>query len=119
MVKQVIVVNMAVPMGVGQLAAQSAHAAIAVFLDKGEWPDRAQFQINDIPGDMAYWMKKSFTKIVVKEWGKERLETLRAEAQAQGLPTALIEDYGHTTALAIGPGKAHLIDPITGDLPLL
>ena len=118
-VKQVIVVNMKVPMGIGQLAAQAAHASIAVLLDMGEWPDRKKFEINDISSPMIYWMKKSFTKIVVKAWGKEELKRLADEAIALDLPVSTIVDYGHLTAIAIGPDKADVIDKVTKDLPLL
>ena len=118
-VKQVIVVNVKVPMGIGQLAAQAAHASIAVLLDMGEWTDRTKFEMNDISSSMIYWMKKSFTKIVVKAWGEEELMDLLIKAKEVNLPTSQIVDYGHLTAIAIGPDKADVIDSITGDLPLL
>lgn len=118
-VKQVIVVNMAVPMGIGQLAAQAAHASIAVFLNMGEWPDRKKFEINDVPSPMIYWMKKSFTKIVCKTWGEDRLDELHEQAKERGILSSIIEDYGHLTAIAIGPDNSDKIDDITKDLPLL
>lgn len=118
-VKQVIVVNMKVPMGIGQLAAQAAHASIAVFLNMGEWPDRTKFEINDLSSPMIYWMKKSFTKIMCKAWGEAELMNLYDDAKEAGLPVSFIKDYGHLTAIAIGPDKAELVDNITGGLPLL
>lgn len=119
MVKQVIVVNMKVPMGIGRLAAQAAHASIAVLLDLGQWTDRNKFEINDVSGPMIYWMKKSFTKIVVKAWGETELMRLYDEAKELGLPVSNMVDDGHLTAIAIGPDRAEIIDRVTGELPLL
>lgn len=119
MVKQVIVVNMAVPMGIGQLAAQATHAQTAVLLDMGDQPDRDCFQMSNLKGDMIHWMKKSFTTIVAKEWGVEALQALKDKADEADLPTSMITDYGHVTAIAIGPADAAKIDVITRHLPLL
>lgn len=118
-VKQVLIANMAVPMGIGRLAAQMAHASIAVFLDMGEWVDHDVFEIGNISSDMQYWMKESFTKIACKAWGKTALYDLEQEAIDADIPCALITDDGHVTALAIGPAESYRIDMITGGLPLL
>ena len=119
MVKQVIVVNMKVPMGIGRLAAQAAHASIGVFLDKGCWNTNGSFEISNISDAMKYWMDESFTKVVLKEWGEQKLINLVDKAKELNLPTYIMEDDGHLTAIAIGPGESEVIDYVTGKLTLL
>jgi peptidyl-tRNA hydrolase, PTH2 family len=119
MVKQVIVVNTNVPMSVGRLAAQGAHASIAIFLDKGKWKDDSTFEIEDLTPDMRYWMDESFTKVVLQVHGKNKLLGLAETAKNSNLPVSVIEDDGFTTAIAIGPCPNELVDPITRSLSLL
>lgn len=119
MVKQVIIVNTKVPMSIGRLAAQGAHASIAIFLDKGKWKDDTTFEISDLNSDMKYWMDESFTKVVLKTHGKGKLLRLADKAKRDNLPVSIIEDDGYTTAIAIGPCPNSLVDPITRKLSLL
>jgi PTH2 family peptidyl-tRNA hydrolase len=117
--RMVIVVNMAVDMGIGRLAAQIAHAATMIILQAGEWKDN-KFSL-EADSDLEYWAKENrITKIVVKVWGEDRLRLLQEEADKAGLRTALmVEDDGQITALAIGPSSDPSLDRLTRHLPLM
>ncbi len=117
-VKQVIVINMKVPMGIGRLAAQAAHASISAILNLGEYEDDS-FKISNMNQRLKYWMKESFTKIVLKEWGEDRLLNLIKKATELDIPTAIMKDDGHLTAIALGPDDSDVIDAVTEKLPLL
>ncbi|QDX39812.1 peptidyl-tRNA hydrolase Pth2 [Salarchaeum sp. JOR-1] len=110
--KQAIVVRADLGMGTGKVAAQASHASLRAF----EYADdRAQ----------RAWKQGGQKKIVLKAGSERELYELSEEAKAAGLPSAVIEDAGHTqvepgtpTALAIGPAAEADIDAITGDLSL-
>lgn len=128
--KQVIVVRRELNMRKGKLAAQAAHASMAVFT-RGEG---AHFQEVDgqkqmvIPLDEeAYaWLSGRFRKICVYVNTEAELLALHRQAQAAGLRCALIQDSGFTefkgvptyTTLAIGPHCNEKLNPVTGHLPL-
>ena len=127
-VKQVIVVRKDLNMRKGKIAAQVAHASMKVILDKGHFQDKDQFIIFDIPKAMAEWMNYGpFTKIVVSVDSEHELFEIKAKADREGIPTALITDAGRTefngvptnTCVAIGPDEVDKIDQITKDLKLL
>lgn len=117
--RMVIVVNMAVNMGIGRLAAQIAHAATMIVLEAGMWTGNKYTMEAD--NDLAYWAKENrITKIVVKVWGEESLISLQKEADRAGIRTALmVEDDGQTTALALGPSASPELDKLTRHLPLM
>ena len=117
MVKQVIIVNMEASMGIGRLAAQIAHASIGALLKQGSYEDDT-FKI-ETDRYTKHWMKDSFTKVVVKDWGNEALENLASRAEAMGLPFFLMNEDGWNTALAIGPAQNHKIDELTKEHNLL
>ncbi len=133
----------------GKLIAQGAHASMAVLLRPqwsalgyvveetspvdalvrlGPAPDQEPevYLVGTTP-DMREWLQGSFTKVCVQVDSEEELRQIVAAAEAAKLPVALIEDLGRTefhgvktaTCCAIGPAKAHDIDPITGHLRLL
>lgn len=111
--KQVIVVNEALALPRGKLAAQVAHAAVAALLTAP-------------PASQQAWLRSGMPKIVLKGMSEAALLELQAQAQAAGIPAYLIHDAGRTvvaegtvTCLGIGPAEAETIDEITGELKLL
>jgi peptidyl-tRNA hydrolase len=111
--KQVIVVNGALDLPRGKLAAQVAHAALGAFLGAPR-----QNQVD--------WLQQGMPKVVVQCATEDALYALLAEAEAADLPNLLVRDAGRTvvqagtpTCLGIGPDLAERIDPITGELPLV
>ena len=111
--KQVIVVNAALGLPPGKLAAQVAHAAVGALLHAGREAQRA-------------WFDAGMPKIVVHCASAEALAAIAAQAQKAGLPVLLVRDAGRTvvdagtaTCVGIGPAPAADIDPITGQLGLV
>ncbi len=112
-VKQVIVVNEALALPAGKLAAQVAHAAIIGFL-------RAT------PALQRAWLESGMAKIVLGCESAEALHALADQAAREGLPTGMVRDAGRTvvaagtpTCVGIGPAPAARIDLVTGTLRLL
>jgi peptidyl-tRNA hydrolase len=112
-IKQAIVVNEALQLPRGKLAAQVAHAAVAAFLSSSKEVQRR-------------WLEAGMPKVVLRCDSEETLRTLHAQAESAGLPVADIRDAGHTvvaadtlTCIGIGPASADLIDSITGGLKLV
>ena len=111
--KQVIVVNDALQLPTGKLAAQVAHAALAAYL-------------NASPEVRLQWLGDGMTKIVLKGEDENVLQKLHEDATRLALPVALVRDAGHTvvaagtmTCVGIGPGETSVIDSITGGLRLV
>jgi peptidyl-tRNA hydrolase len=111
--KQVIVVNGALDLPRGKMAAQVAHAAVGAFLSA---PRQSQMD----------WLQQGMPKVVVQCASEDELRAVLAKAEAAGLPTMLVRDAGKTvvqagttTCVGIGPDLADRIDPITGELPLV
>jgi len=132
-IKQVIVIRKDLNMRKGKIAAQAAHASLAVILDRmlktGHPPSRLHSWILEFPYDSAWekWLSGPFTKIVVYVESEEELKDLYNKAVEKNLPAAFIVDSGFTefhgnktaTCIAIGPDYSTKIDEITGDLLLL
>ena len=111
--KQVIVVNTALKLPKGKLAAQVAHAAIGAFLEAS-----AQGQ--------QLWLEEGMPKVVLKGNSAEELIELQALALQHHIPACLIRDAGRTvvpsgtvTCLGLGPADDTEIDALTGKLKLL
>ena len=111
--KQVIVVNKALKLPKGKLAAQVAHGSVGAFLETH-------------PDDQQAWIDEGMPKIVLSAPGEEDLLRLEEAARERGLPACLIEDAGRTvvpegtiTCLGLGPAPDDLLDALTGDLKLL
>ena len=111
--KQVIVVNEALRLPRGKLAAQVAHAAVAALLHAPPEAQRA-------------WLQVGMPKVVVRCDSEEELLALEARALAAGVSAALIRDAGRTvvpagttTCLGLGPAAEADIDALTGTLKLV
>ncbi|SRR5258706_11683812 len=111
--KQVIVVNRALSLPKGKLAAQVAHAAIGAFVAASE-----QSQVA--------WLQVGMPKIVVYAADADALVQLEILARQHEIPACLVHDAGRTvipvgtiTCLGLGPATADALDPLTGRLPLV
>lgn len=111
--KQVIVVNTALNLPKGKLAAQVAHGAVGAFLEAAY-------------ARQAAWLAEGMPKIVLAVDGEEDLLRMEEQAHQLQIPCCLIEDAGRTvipegtrTCLGLGPAEDALIDEITGALKLL
>jgi peptidyl-tRNA hydrolase len=111
--KQVIVVNAALGLPPGKMAAQVAHAAVGALLNA-----QRQAQLD--------WLQQGMPKVVVQCGSEDELNAILAKAEAAGLPALMIRDAGKTvvqagtaTCVGIGPDLAERIDPITGALALV
>ena len=112
--KQVIVVNEALRLPRGKLAAQVAHAAVEAFL-------------NAAPDAQRGWLQAGMPKVVLHGTSEDELSELAQRASAAGLPVWFpIRDAGRTvvapgtiTCLGIGPSEEERVDRFTGDLVLV
>jgi len=104
----------------GKIAAQCAHASLAVLLRTGR---RSGLETTlELTPEMGYWNARRSAKVVLSVEDEAALLAVHEEAQARGVPTALIRDSGRTefggvptlTAVAVGPALVADIDPITG-----
>jgi len=118
MIRQIVVVNMAVPMDFSQLSVQVAHASMLGVLNQGQWVSQDNQEVEDLlfinciaKPELMTWLKDHFTLVVCKVWGKKTIMELEAEAKRYDINTAIMEDYGHTTALAIGPASEEKLLP--------
>ncbi len=137
-VKQVIVIRKDLKMRKGKFAAQCAHAAMKVLLDRMEfrvyaekskiWENTSVLSMMILDTEPLYhWLRGSFTKIVVGVNSEEELMEIKGKADAAGILTALVIDAGRTefhgvptkTAIAVGPDWSDKIDLITGHLVLM
>lgn len=119
-VKQVLVYRRDLAMRKGKIAAQCAHASMAVFFGRDQGPPDAL----SIPldGPMAVWAKGRFAKVVLSVETEAELLEIAEHARARGVPHAVITDSGKTefhgqptrTTVAVGPAASVEIDAITG-----
>ncbi len=129
--KQVIVVRKDLNMRKGKIAAQVAHASMAVLLDAMNRQVRdyeirltATFPHNSA---LCQWLLGKFTKICVSVDSEQELLDIYKQAQDNNLLCSLIQDAGLTefggvptyTCVAIGPDFPEKIDILTGKLKLL
>lgn len=98
----------------GKIAAQSGHAFL----------DAALLSIEQRPQQWADYKTNHGIKVVMKSKSLAHLERAHAEAQAAGIPSALITDLGYfgvaeglegkatITALGLGPARRSEVDRI-------
>lgn len=126
--KQVIVVRKDLVMSPEKMAAQVAHASLAVVLgwcgkDKRENYTAWGFHVEYDSAEEA-WIDHKFTKIVVYA-SKDELMEAYVQAKEMNIPCSIIVDAGDSefkgektlTCCAIGPAWSDEIDPITGKFP--
>ncbi len=111
--KQVIVVNEALKLPRGKLAAQVAHAAVGAFIEASEEAKQA-------------WANSGMPKIVLKVEHEADLIKLYDVAMSRNIPARLIRDAGRTvipegtvTCLGLGPASDSDLDELTSELKLL
>ncbi|ESL08854.1 hypothetical protein TRSC58_03437 [Trypanosoma rangeli SC58] len=143
--KMTLVVRKDLRMGTGKIAAQCAHAAVAM-VEKVERLRQQEGTATPTPKTVAAegadedgtthrdewvawydaWTLAGSTKVVLQCSSEEKLmDTCRA-AKEVGLPHALVRDAGRTqiapgskTVLSVGPAPVKLVDRVTGCFKLL
>lgn len=131
-IKQVLVVRKDLNMRKGKMTAQGAHGSMAAVFPREQAnispnPDGTHTVSFTLTDQQLHWYQTFSVKIVVGVSSEEELLAVHAAAQKAGLPCSLIQDAGLTefggvptyTCVGIGPAPAELIDPITGQLPLM
>lgn len=111
--KQVIVVNEALGLPAGKMAAQVAHAAVGALLAA--------------PGEkQAAWLRAGMPKVVLRCGSEAELFEIARQAEAADLPVMLVRDAGRTvvaagtpTCVGVGPDHIDRIDAVTGALKLM
>lgn len=118
--KQVMLYRRDLKMRKGKIAAQCAHASMAVFFARNQG-DAEALHI-PLDGPMSVWSSGRFAKVVLSVEGEAELLRAHELAQALRLPTAIITDSGRTefkgvptrTAMAIGPAAVEEVDVVSG-----
>ena len=111
--KQVLLVNSALALPPGKMAAQVAHASIAAFLVATNT-------------NRQKWLDVGMPKIVLDGKNEAHLDMMLRRALEAGMPAYLVRDAGRTviaagtvTCLGLGPAPIREIDALTGALALL
>nr|KAG5710811.1 hypothetical protein BaRGS_026962 [Batillaria attramentaria] len=87
--KMVFVVNAELGMGVGKVAAQVAHSALALY--------RLMQENGQLYNEMLLaWEQFGETKIVLRGETTMQLQQLAEKATSMGLPNYIVQDAGHT-----------------------
>ncbi|MEM6931068.1 MAG: aminoacyl-tRNA hydrolase, partial [Myxococcota bacterium] len=132
-VKQVLLYRRDLKMRKGKIAAQCAHASLAVFLRRQLPREHVTLAVGGVPFDddalvvpldeaMSAWVRARFTKVVLSVEDEAALLRAHELARAAGIACALIRDAGRTefhgvpthTTCALGPAPVDVIDAITG-----
>ena len=114
--KLVVAVREDLGLSSGKTAVQVAHAAVGCVMKaratNAKWYSR--------------WDHEGGKKVVVHVEREEDLRSLERIADKEGLPLYLVSDAGLTevppgtiTCIGLGPAPDHLLNPLTGSLPLL
>ncbi|MCP1662525.1 MAG: peptidyl-tRNA hydrolase [Methanocalculus sp. MSAO_Arc1] len=111
--KQCLIIRDDLKMSCGKKCAQLAHAAVGASEKATAASKRA-------------WMDEGQKKVALKATGERALFELKVIAEANSIPTSIIQDAGLTeippgtvTALGLGPAKSEILDRITAELKLL
>jgi PTH2 family peptidyl-tRNA hydrolase len=123
--KQVLIVNRALKMKPGKLAAQCAHGAMMFLVS--EDPRESEFSKAMLDQDFNQWLESGMKKVVLRVDSESALNAIEEAAREAGLHVRSVWDAGlttfngvsHKTCVAIGPSDAKVIDSVTGKLELL
>ena len=114
--KQALIMRLDLKIGRGKIAVQCAHAAVSA-------AEQARITF---PEWWKSWIEEGQAKIALKVRDLDAILQLKREANSGRLPHYMVQDKGLTqippgtiTCLGIGPAPSHLLDRLTGDLPLL
>lgn len=132
-VKLTLVVRKDLKMGTGKIAAQCAHAAVAVVEEVIALREQQQFQKQALDEQSALWVQwygawriSGCQKIALQCPDEEAMLAVAGAARELGLPFYVIRDAGRTqiaagskTVVAVGPGPKSFVDQVTGHLKLL
>ncbi|KAG5507493.1 hypothetical protein JIQ42_07791 [Leishmania sp. Namibia] len=133
-VKMALVVRKDLKMGSGKIAAQCAHAAVAVVEEilaaKSAESAAAQPALNPVSAAWVQWYDawsaSGCSKVALQCPDEATMMALAKHARQVNLPHYVIRDAGRTqvapgskTVVAVGPGPKSLIDEVTGQLKLL
>ena len=121
-VKQLILIRRDLNMRRGKEISQGAHAAMA-FLTRGVDPTG---QFRKLTETQLEWVRNSFTKIVLQVDSEDELLRAFEKAKSNNILAHLIVDNGTTefkgvatpTAVAIGPEKSEILNPLFNNLKL-
>lgn len=112
----VLIVRGELRLTAGKAAVQTAHAAVLLSL-------RAQSRAR---AELEAWLAEGGMKVALVLDTLEEMEDVERRASRAGIPTVWVDDAGYTevapgtrTCLGLGPCAARLVDPITGEIPLL
>ncbi|KAG5511217.1 hypothetical protein JKF63_07159 [Porcisia hertigi] len=133
-VKMALVVRKDLKMGNGKIAAQCAHAAVAmveevISLKSGE-AGSSQSALDPVSALWVQWYDawkvSGCTKVALQCSDEPTMVELAKHARRVKLPHYVIRDAGRTqvapgskTVVAVGPGPKSLVDEVTGHLKLL
>lgn len=123
MLKQVIVMRTDLGMRKGKMVVQGAHASLEFLRCR-----RNGNQVLHLTAEQQEWLDSyEHKKVCLGVDSLQELEALNTAANAAGLESHVVVDFGFTefngehtvTCLAIGPDDPEKIDQITGHLKLL
>ncbi|CAD2220024.1 peptidyl-tRNA hydrolase, PTH2 family [Angomonas deanei] len=125
--KMVLVVRKDLGMGVGKIAAQCAHAAVAVVEELRAHEPKEGVNTNSLWWSWySAWSVTGCTKIALQCPDEAAMLEIAAHAKRDGIPYYVIRDAGRTqiaagskTVVAVGPAPVSKINEITGKLKLL
>lgn len=122
--KQVIIMREDLPMNVGKVAAQAAHASLATLLNKNSSHVKKEINL-ELEDHEVEWFNDKFTKVLLGAKSENQLNNLKEKALSLGLNVVEIVDAGHTTfdkptltCIGIGPNYKEEIDQVTKKLQL-
>ena len=106
-IKQVIILRNDIGMTSGKMCAQAAHASIAVILNRMN--SFRFFAFANFTKQMLFWMKYSFTKVVVTCDSEEELIKYHKLAKSEKIPTSLIFETEYKKPCKVCRGSKNLI----------